>query len=208
HVDLEVGRVLAAMHECGAADDTLVIFTSDHGDMLGDHALLAKGAMLYDPCVRVPLIAYHSGHVQGGQVATGLAQLHDVAATALHAAGAAPEEITGWMPTARNLAVAAAQPDAEIRPFAICAYRNSGIDVRGAYWDPPIDATMVRRAQHKLHRYHAVPGRQEAPIACLFDLARDPLELHDLAHEPHMQDVLAQLQADCDHWQADAMSLA
>ncbi|MDH7571250.1 MAG: sulfatase-like hydrolase/transferase, partial [Armatimonadota bacterium] len=55
-IDEQVGRVLDALEARGIAHDTAVFFTSDHGDMLGDHGLPFKGAWHYDACIRVPLI--------------------------------------------------------------------------------------------------------------------------------------------------------
>jgi len=52
-LDQEIGKVLKALEDKGIAKNTLVIFTSDHGDMLGDHQLIVKGAFFYDPSVRV-----------------------------------------------------------------------------------------------------------------------------------------------------------
>ena len=55
-VDDAIGRVLGALDKSGMRDDTVVIFTSDHGDHLGDHRLLLKGAEPYQSIVRVPFI--------------------------------------------------------------------------------------------------------------------------------------------------------
>ena len=54
-VDQAVGRIMKALEESGQADNTIVVFTSDHGDMQGDHAIMAKG-VLYDEAARVPLL--------------------------------------------------------------------------------------------------------------------------------------------------------
>jgi arylsulfatase A-like enzyme len=54
-VDQAVGDILAALEASGQADNTVVVYTSDHGDMLGDHAIFGKGVM-YEPSVRVPLL--------------------------------------------------------------------------------------------------------------------------------------------------------
>jgi len=67
-IDHNVGRLLAYLDETGLADNTIVIFTSDHGDWLGDHGLLLKGPMLYDGLVRVGLIARGPGIAAGNVV--------------------------------------------------------------------------------------------------------------------------------------------
>ena len=59
-VDRAVGRILQALHDSGQADRTIVVFTSDHGDMMGDHNILAK-CTLYEEAMRVPLL--HAGSV-------------------------------------------------------------------------------------------------------------------------------------------------
>ena len=55
-IDHGVGEILAAVERLGATDDTIVVFTSDHGDMGGDHGLLLKGGMHFEGCVRTPLV--------------------------------------------------------------------------------------------------------------------------------------------------------
>jgi len=55
-IDQGVGRILATIDRLGATDDTIVVFTSDHGDMGGDHGLLLKGVMHFQGCVRAPLV--------------------------------------------------------------------------------------------------------------------------------------------------------
>jgi arylsulfatase len=210
HVDLEVGRVLAALEGEGLARDTLVVFTSDHGDMLGDHATLVKGAMLHDPCVRVPLVARWPGVLDGGRRCTSLVQLHDLAATFASAAGVPAGEIAALMPDARDLAAGGAGRTGAPRGAVVAggagapgwnafhdavvtAYRTSGIDDRGRYWDPPIDATMARSGRFKLHVYHPVAGRQPGTVYRLFDLENDPLERNDLSGDPGYRAVLDDL---------------
>ena len=62
-IDHNVGRMLDALERTGQADNTLVIFTSDHGEMLGDHGLLLKGCRFYEGLVHVPLILRWPGHI-------------------------------------------------------------------------------------------------------------------------------------------------
>lgn len=200
HIDREVGRVLAALDDSGLAEDTVVIYTSDHGDMLGDHGGLVKGAMLFDPSIRVPLIVRGGHAFGGGQTVQGLVQLHDLAATMLHLAGANPADIARWMPAARDIAPLARGDVAEVHPFIVCPYRNSGINDQGVHWDPEIHATMVRSGRHKLHIYHPVVGHQ--PNACLrlYDLHADPQERHDLSGDPAAQNTLLALQQQFTEW--------
>ena len=54
-MDRQVGRIIAALEHAGLADGTIVVFTSDHGDMIGDHGLLEKRAF-YEPAVKVPMM--------------------------------------------------------------------------------------------------------------------------------------------------------
>jgi arylsulfatase A-like enzyme len=56
YIDTEVGKLLAALEETGQADNTIVVFTSDHGDYMGDHRMIRKGPHLYEALTRVPLI--------------------------------------------------------------------------------------------------------------------------------------------------------
>ena len=56
HVDAEIGRVLTALEEEGGLEDTLIIFLSDHGDMMGDHGFFWKGIYTHEGCVRIPTV--------------------------------------------------------------------------------------------------------------------------------------------------------
>jgi choline-sulfatase len=89
-IDEGIGRVLAALKRRGVRDNTWIIYTSDHGEMLGDHALMGK-ACFYRASVRVPLIVTPAPSA-GAEPRTdrGLAQLVDVGATVLDIAGADP----------------------------------------------------------------------------------------------------------------------
>ena len=84
-VDAGIGRVLKTLEQSGLADQTIVIFTSDHGDMFGDHAMMLKGAMHYDGCTHVPLLIKTPGRAAGQSDA--LVSSIDLAATALSLAG-------------------------------------------------------------------------------------------------------------------------
>lgn len=72
-MDDAIGHVLQALEEAGAASDTLVIYTSDHGDMCGSHRMMDKHYVMYDSVVRVPLIMRWPQRIQAGTVAEGFA---------------------------------------------------------------------------------------------------------------------------------------
>lgn len=188
-LDLEVGRVLHALEANGLAENTIVVFVSDHGDMLGDHGLLVKGAFFYDPSVKVPLLIRWPGQPAAGTRVPALVQPHDLAATLLTAAGAEPETVQGLMPDAHDLAPLIRGADDAGREFAVCCYRNTGISDQGCYWDPPIHATMLRDPRYKLNAYHADPGSGRPTEGELYDLRDDPQELHNRWNDPAFRDV-------------------
>lgn len=193
--DEAFGRVLASLDELGLREHTLVLFCSDHGDMIGDHGLLVKGAFFFDPCVRVPLLMRWPGVIEPGTRVPGLAQLHDLAATVLTAAGADPDDLEAWMPDARDL-LPAATAGVNVRDAAVCAYRDSGISAHGA-WDPPLHGTMWREGAHKLNVFHLPDGRVEGE---LYDLDADPDEVHDLWPDPVHAELKARLLARLLDW--------
>lgn len=60
-IDQEIGKILEALKEKGQLDNTVIVFTSDHGEYLGDHGLMYKGPFMYDSVIKVPLIIYYKG---------------------------------------------------------------------------------------------------------------------------------------------------
>ena len=94
-IDDQVGRILQCLDETGQAEDTLVIFMSDHGEMLGDHGIYFKGPHFYDCQLRIPLIIrWPKEGVLAGRKIDGLIELVDLAPTFLDAADI---EIPGQM---------------------------------------------------------------------------------------------------------------
>ncbi len=89
-IDFHVGRMVRILKEKGFYDNTLIVFTSDHGDYMGFHHLLLKGNLMYDPVVKVPLIIKYPRGVSRGRVDTTLASTVDLAPTILHQAGLRP----------------------------------------------------------------------------------------------------------------------
>lgn len=92
-VDYQVGRLLEALEETGALDNTLILFTSDHGELLGDYYCFGKRSML-DSAARVPLIARLPGRFRQGAVCDTATSLVDVMPTALAVADVSAGEAT------------------------------------------------------------------------------------------------------------------
>jgi arylsulfatase A-like enzyme len=89
-IDDAVGRILARLDALGLADDTVVIFTADHGDFMGDHQLLLKGPIHYQSITRVPFIWADPKAAGGGTRRRAIAGTVDIAPTILARAGLAP----------------------------------------------------------------------------------------------------------------------
>lgn len=90
NIDHQVGRIMAALQEQGLARNTVVIFTSDHGDYLGDHQLLLKGPIHYRGLTRVPFIWADPAGANSACNENALASTIDIAPTILERAGVAP----------------------------------------------------------------------------------------------------------------------
>lgn len=172
-LDACVGRLLDGLAASGAADNTLVLFASDHGEMLGERRLLGKGAYFYEPCARVPLIMRRPGRDDAGTRSSALVQLNDIAATVLAEAGWSPERRGHDLPDSIPL------QEGNGRDCAFAVYRNSCINRRKVFWDPPIDCSMIRQGRHKLTVYHAGVPSAEADGE-LYDVEADPGETCNL----------------------------
>ena len=185
-IDDEVRRVLAALDAAGLREETLVIFTSDHGEMLGDHQLLLKGPMMFEGAVRVPLILRWPGRLPAGVRRSELVQWIDLPNTFLETAGLPPlprGQGASLLPLARG--------DAGVawRDWALCEYRDSGHP-----YDPPVHTTMLRRGRYKLIVHHGAPATRRARTGELYDLAADPDELTNLWADPAHAQTRVELQ--------------
>jgi len=177
-VDEQIGRILDALDKTGQADRTLVAFTTDHGDCVGAHRMWIKGWIPYEECYRVPLILRWPGRIAAGSTTSRLVQTHDLAHTYAAAAGAKP------MPFADG---AALQP-----LFA---------DPRGAAWQDDILCAYYG-GEYLYTQRIAITERFKYVFNGfdydeLYDLERDPGEIHNLVADPvyarHTDDMRARL---------------
>lgn len=170
HMDALVGTMLEALAESGLAEDTVVVYTSDHGDMAGEHGLWWK-SNFYEGSVGVPLIVSAPGRFAEGSKVDRVVSLLDLAPTLLEIGGG-PE-----LPHARgrSLLPFLLPGDAEVADWPDVAFAEHYTSGGG---DPP--CRMVRRGPWKLSYYDGYDTPQ------LFNLHDDPGELNDLGHAPEL----------------------
>ena len=172
-IDEQLGRILETLEDTGQRENTVIIFTSDHGETLGDHGLIQKGCRFYEGLVRVPLIFSWPGQFVSGLKSDALVELVDKTPTLLELAGLpVPEEMHGrsLLPILRGEADAKHHRD-----FVRCEYYDA-VNLRDHTF-----ATMYRDKRYKLVVYH---GHEEGE---LYDLVNDPDEFDNLWHTQEMQ---------------------
>ncbi|MCP8939108.1 sulfatase-like hydrolase/transferase [Alsobacter sp. SYSU M60028] len=192
-LDAMIGEVLDAWHAAGLGGDSLVAYTSDHGEMLGEHGLFWKNCF-YEQSVGVPLILSWPGRLPEGARCPRVVNLVDLGATFIAAAGAPA------LPRSRgrSLLGIAADPDA---PWLDETYSEYVTD-ETPQWTGP---TTVQQRMVRAGRWKLVVTRGERPQ--LFDLAADPDELRDLAEDPALADLRRDLEARVLRgWDADAIA--
>ncbi len=172
-LDAQVARVLGALHDLGLADDTLVVFTSDHGYHLGEHGFWQK-LSLHEESARVPLLVAGPGVTPG--VAAGLVQAIDLYPTLVEAAGLdRPEHLQGasLLPMLRD-------PEARVHD-AVFATRGSGDLVRTEDW-----ALLAWE-----------DGSRE-----LYDMRDDPRQFRNLAGRSGYEAEQRRLEARLERWRS------
>jgi arylsulfatase len=193
-LDQEVGKVLDKIDEEGIYDNTIVIFVSDHGDMLFDKGLFSKGAFFYDPSVRVPFLMRYPNKIQSGTTFDLTVQQYDIAATILALANYPGEQIREWMPESMDLLNFIKQRTAYeyYRDYAVCEYRNTGYGPGGTYYEPPLHATMFLSGSYKLNVYHNLTDSHKLQGE-LFNMENDPSEENNLWNNPKYQYVKTEM---------------
>lgn len=173
-IDGLVGQILAALEASGRARDTAVLYTSDHGELIGEHGLWTKMAM-YEEAVAIPLILSGAGAPTG--VSAAPVSLIDAQNTILEAAGVGLSEAERALP-GRSLYASARAADTERAVFS--EYHDGGA-ITGFF--------MLRLGRWKYVHY---PGFASQ----LFDLEADPHEQDDLGLSPLHGDVRARCLAE------------
>ncbi|MCX8037776.1 MAG: sulfatase-like hydrolase/transferase [Candidatus Sumerlaeia bacterium] len=179
-VDTEIAKVLAALRESGLENNTLVIFTSDHGDCTGAHRFNQK-TVFYEESARIPLIVSLKGQTAKGTTDKLVNIGIDVLPTLLDFAGLPiPKDLPGR--SLRPLAMG--QPVSDWRDYIVV---QNHMDQAGKVGDirPALEGRMVRTDRWKYCIYSRGQQRES-----LVDMANDPGETKDLATDPNHRKVL------------------
>ncbi|CAM3634658.1 sulfatase-like hydrolase/transferase [Cohnella lubricantis] len=173
-MDKYIGRILDKLEQLGLADNTIVVFTTDHGHFFGQHGLQYKGGFHYEDLIKLPFIVRYPGHVPAGRVSPAIQSLVDLAPTFLSLAGLpVPYAMTGvdqsgvWLGARR-----------QARNHAICEFRHEPTTIhQKTYVDERYKITVY---------YNQTYGE-------IFDLQEDPGELHNLWDEPRCAGLKSEL---------------
>lgn len=167
-IDGYVGEILDAIQESGQEENTLVLFTSDHGDMDSSHRLASKG-LFYEESVKVPLLLKYSGVIPPGTLDT-----HTLISTGLDI-----------MPTLCDYAEAETPDFCLGRSLRSIAEKNTDPLARQYVPSENTWGRMLRTEQYKYCAYDSGPQRES-----LVDLNSDPGEMTNLAYQPDYRKIL------------------
>ena len=185
-IDDQFGRILRALDETGQRDNTVIIFTSDHGESLGDHGLMYKGCRFYEGLVRVPLIFSWPSKFLQNQRSDSLFEMMDLSATLLELAGVS---LPGYFQGKSLLPILEGKSDESgHREFVRSEYFDA-LDPHFTGGDGTY-ATMYRTHSHKLCVYHG------KGVGELFDMKKDPWEHHNLWDDTQSAEIKNQLLAE------------
>lgn len=166
-MDRQIGRIMDTLNRLGVADDTLVVFSTDHGHFLSQHGLWHKGPFYFEDVLRVPMVVrWPGGGVPAGTINDTLQSLVVLAPTFLRAAGLPVpvrmqefDQLPAWTTRTR------------VRDNLIVEFRHQPTHVHlRTYIDDRYKLTVYRD-----HDYGE-----------MFDLKADPLERQNLWHDPNM----------------------
>ena len=170
-IDDKVGEILTSLDNKGYLENAVVIFTSDHGDALGDHGHSQKWT-LYDIITRMPLIVWSPSRFEGPRTVDGLCQLMDIGPTILDLA-----QVPVPPTMEAETLLPALQGDAWAeRPYVFAEHPRDAILQETEFM------TMVRSRNWKLVHF------LDEPFGQLFDLEADPEENHNLWDVPAAAD--------------------
>ena len=207
-VDKYAGRILDRLDELGLAENTIVVYTSDHGELMGEHGILNKG-LQYEGAVKVPLLVQAPG-VAPERVRAPVSQI-DLVPSLLRLVGQpVPGHVQGEALPLSAPAGAAEEREVVIEWGGYATYPNEyerpeplDEDAENERLLRTVDVRTIRRGRWKLNVH--LSGEHE-----LYDLERDPDEMHNAFHDPGNGGVIGELFERLLAWQrrtADPLAL-
>jgi arylsulfatase A-like enzyme len=174
-LDANIGRMLDVLDKLGIADNTVVIFTSDHGDMQGSHGAVNKG-LPWEESSRIPLIVRAPNGVSG-QVIDDLVSGVD------------------YFPTCLDYAGCPTEPSAEGNSFATLTTNEDAQPLSRTIYSEMQPWCMVRESDYKL-----VADKEPFVLTHLFNLSNDPYELTNLLDDEAVAAVQQDLRSKLESW--------
>jgi arylsulfatase A-like enzyme len=173
-LDGQLGLLFSELESRGALDNTLIVVTSDHGELFGEHGAFGHGSHLYHEAINVPLVIVAPRRIPSGRVVTTPVSLRDLPATVVDLLGLGespfPGRSLGWC--FKPLAAQGAVPDEFILS------ETADEPIRG-----PKSATPARALAYQGKVYIRSKDNREE----FYDLAKDPTESRDLTQDPRAQ---------------------
>ena len=193
-VDEHIGTVLDALEESGQSDNTIVVFTSDHGEMAGSHQQRVKGPMAYDEVMKVPFMISWPGHIPEGVKTDSLASTVDILPTIISLSGIKGVPYQAGIDLSPELM---SPGDARQREEVIF-HMNGRRDPDEGKNSPimslarsPMQIRCIRTKDWKYAQYFTA-GKDESEEE-LYNLSDDPLEMKNLARDPGYRQKAAEL---------------
>lgn len=173
-MDKYIGKILDKLDELGLRENTIVVFTTDHGHFFGQHGLIAKGAFHYEDMIKVPLIARYPGVIPAGKQSEAMQSLVDLAPTFLNMTGIEiPEVMTG-----KNQTEVWCGTKDKVRDHIICENHHTPTTVHLK--------TYVNERYKITVYYNQTYGE-------LYDLKEDPNEINNLWDSVDYKDLKSEL---------------
>jgi len=169
-MDKYIGRILDKLGELGLRDNTIVVFTTDHGHFIGQHGLIAKGPFPFEDLVRVPFITRCPGQAEAGAVSGAMQSLVDLPQTFLDFCGIGPPDGVSGV-SQKGVWLGGSEP---ARRWAVCEHNHE--------YEKVNFRTYIGE-RYKLTLYYDI-GHGD-----LFDLQEDPGETRNLWYDPAYRDL-------------------
>jgi N-acetylglucosamine-6-sulfatase len=182
-VDDSLGRILAALERHGVLDDTVVVFTSDHGYFYGEHGLNEERRLAYEETIRIPLLVRYPGRIAANVTRSQMVLSIDLAPTLLELAGVQP----GAALQGRSLIPVLERDARDWRSSFLVEYYSDTVFPR----IHEMGYAAVRTDRHKYIQYRDLQGMDE-----LYDLDADPFEETNIIGRPDASGTLERMKAE------------